>query len=287
MGAAVGSAIVTWDYLQPPFEPGSEDYQELKEEIEEIIETCPMTENLRDNGWFEEPIIQKRSPVEGAAGRHFVEDTLSGVQGVTMKVFRHPTIHSTALVFFAGFGVEGWPDVVHGGAIMSMFSEAYSRHMAPVMKEEGLHDEREQGAVNLHIHSFQKPLRPGEVYTILSVTKGWGHSQNKETGNCYVANTTQSFLVSADTLPTIQTDGNAFPIETPAMIGLESGADSLHAASTIHSQMKTDKVTREEGETDDQYRARVSAIVDDFLKRRFRLNDAQRANRDSEGITRD
>lgn len=287
LGVAVGTGVVTWDYLQPPFEPDSEDYNEIKEGIEEILESCSMSENLRENGWFEEPIIQKRSPVDGTAGRHFVEDTLNGVDGVMMKVFRHPTTHSTALVFFAGFGVEGWPDVVHGGTIMSMFAESYNQHMGPVMREEGLHDALRPATQNIRHHAFMKPMRPGEVYTIFNMTKGWGHAQDQETGECFVVNTTQSFLVSADVLPMIQVDNKAFPFDTPSLIRLESSMDTLHAAGIMHTWMTTDRVIRREEETNDQYKKRVSANVDDFLRKRFTLDDLERGKRGTDGFTRD
>lgn len=111
LGAIAGTALISWEYLQPPFEPGSEEDQELCEEIKETLEVHPLVEGLREQNWTEENFYASRS--NGAVrGEHLVGEKLTGTRGVTMKVFKHPSQPITMMVFFLGFGVEGWPDTV-------------------------------------------------------------------------------------------------------------------------------------------------------------------------------
>lgn len=69
----------------------------------------------------------------------------------------------SCLMFFPGTGVEGWPDIAHGGIICSLLQEAmeqtanlyhspaFGRHRAEV--------------VDLEVN-FRVPLQPGSVYAI-------------------------------------------------------------------------------------------------------------------------
>jgi hypothetical protein len=111
LGLIGGTALITWEYLQPPFESGSEEDQELFEEILETLEIHPLVETLREDCWIEDNWYSGK--YNGAdKGLHLVAEQLSGTQGITMKTFRHPSQDYTMMVFFLGFGIEGWPDVV-------------------------------------------------------------------------------------------------------------------------------------------------------------------------------
>lgn len=176
LGGFAGATLITWEYFQPPFERGTEEYDELLEEIEEILETAPIVEDFRAQGWHEDPAIPvTTSQVVGS--KHFVRDTLSGVQGLTVKHFRHPELSASALVFFAGFGIEGWPDVLHGGTIMSIMQEARERNMEPMVRAEswtrteGLHSRHPAQTADF---SFIAPLQPGDTYTVLVLDTQFG-----------------------------------------------------------------------------------------------------------------
>jgi hypothetical protein len=118
IGVTAGTALITWEYLQPPFEPGSEEDEGLYDEILETIETHPLTDSLRQANWIEDNYYAGR--VNGPEkGLHLVAEKLSGTQGITMKTFKHPTQEITMMVFFLGFGVEGWPDVVGRWSLLS------------------------------------------------------------------------------------------------------------------------------------------------------------------------
>lgn len=118
VGVTSGTALITWEYMQPAFEPGSEEEQGLLEEIMEAVETHPLTDALRQANWVEENYYTGRSH-GSEKGLHLVSEKLSGTRGITMKAFKHPTHEFTMMVFFLGFGIEGWPDVVCSAAIPS------------------------------------------------------------------------------------------------------------------------------------------------------------------------
>lgn len=276
LGFLAGTAVVTWDYIQPPYAPDSEEHQELQEEIEELIETCPISENLRENGWSEEPIIKSRSPaMQISKDQHLVDETLSGVQGVTMKIFRHPTMHASALVFFAGFGIEGWPDTVHGGALVSMMNEAYAKHMQPLMEEEGLTWALDEVAFDDRKFAFLNPVRPGEIYTIMIMRRSWGVGQEQSTGDCYVSDWGQALLMSIDAVPFIrQFESPEKPGQFLMQVSVEEGA--LHATGDIQVLMKSDRISRHDGESSEDYYKRFEEEVEKLEKKTFVMDDAER-----------
>ena len=161
LGLVAGAGLITWEYLQPPYEPGSQEEKELHEEVVDTMETCRLVEELREEGWIEEEFYHGRSHAEIQQGLHLVQEKLVGIQGLIIKAFKHPTYPYTILVAFTGFGIEGWPDVVHGGVITSLLEEGMRRHHANFYKEWGL-----RGDWGISV-DFQKPMHPGEIYSIL------------------------------------------------------------------------------------------------------------------------
>ena len=129
LGAAVGVGLITWEYLQPPFEPGSPEETELYEEIVETLDAHPVAEDLRNDNWIEENFYTARSNQNTHQGLDLIHDNLTGTRGLTIKAFRHPTLKYTILLVFAGFAVEGWPDVLHGGVTASLMLEGVQKHL--------------------------------------------------------------------------------------------------------------------------------------------------------------
>ena len=60
-------------------------------------------------------------------GMYLAAENLVGTQGITMKTFKHPTQDFSMMIAFLGFGVEGWPDVIHGGIITTLVQEGIER----------------------------------------------------------------------------------------------------------------------------------------------------------------
>ncbi|KAK5073673.1 hypothetical protein LTS08_002229 [Lithohypha guttulata] len=242
-GILGGTAIVTYEYLAPPFERGTEEYQELQEEIEEILDTSPVVEELREHGWFEEPVVPSKT-MHVPGDRHLVQDTLTGVQGLTMKQFRHPDQQTaSAVVFFAGFGLEGWPDYLHGGAIMSMFKQAYDRHLTPLIKNEGLTlafnaDEDIEAAFDVNSFTFHKPVRPGEIYTVFVFSQGFGTSYNTKTGSSMMVDSAQLILTPGDFMPEIAFHPERVDVNVPENV--------IHATCLVRVMLDTDRVSKGE-----------------------------------------
>lgn len=226
LGALAGTTLITWEYLQPPFAPGSEEEQELYDDIVETLDTHPLVEQLRNENWIEENFYAYR-PVGGPdTGMNLIREKLIGTQGLTIRLFRHPTHNYTILVFFAGFGVEGWPDVIHGGTITSLLLEAVHRHQQTCY---GDFVDIDQPSISI---DFKRPMRPGEVYAVLVPPAGLedvpGETQQKK----LIMVALMMLMEAAPKLgtqfdPTTQTETHT--VEIPTV----SGVDSTQAVGKV------------------------------------------------------
>lgn len=254
LGYSVGTAVVTWEYLQPPYEPNSEEYQELIEDIEDLVETSPLVEDLRELGWTEESV----RPISSQS-QHLLHGGLSGTQGITvMKHFRPPHGPYSMFVFFAGFGVEGWPDTVHGGALASVFDEALEQNFKQfneLKRDVG-------GEAGLQ---FLQRVRPGEVYGIFVIPKMF--RPDTDGTSHFINMTTNSFLLSADSVPDFEV------VAAPEMGGVQTRLDYkggiLHAVSSSVSHLMLSGLIKQEEETDDAYSKRqkkgIKQVSDDLF----------------------
>jgi hypothetical protein len=151
LGLVSGVSLLTWDYLQPPFEPGSEEDQEMVEEIEAMMDSHPLVQGLREGGWEEKMYKQSQTRLL---------QTLSGTQGLSLRGFRTPKPGYTILVFYTGSGIEGWPDVIHGGLITTLFNEAANLQISGP-------NEFDFPQPHQVVVDFAESIRPGEIYSIL------------------------------------------------------------------------------------------------------------------------
>lgn len=254
LGYATGAAVITWEYVQPPYERGSEEYTELQEEIDEILEEAPICEHLRETKWVEGPIVRASAPgnIVPRGDQHLVNDTLSGAQGFTTKHFRHPKLQISMLVFFSGFGIDGWPDTVHGGAISTIILEARNKHLEPVMKEYNLeslpHDQFDI--------AFTQKVKPGAVYAVLVSSHGWGAGYREGGNEDFIINEAVAFLCNPD----------EFGVEenVPHPQGAPDSGTSIdmkgenYAIATLVTCMSSNKV---EGESREEHRKRLHEIT--------------------------
>lgn len=165
-GVVIGTSVVTWDYIQPPFPPGSDEEQDLMDDISDVIASHPLTNDLTEKGWrLDDARVPRRAGEEDIAvgDQHYLYETLGPTHGVASAIFRHPTEHCTVFAFFPCFGVEGWPDVVHGGMLSTLLIEALEQHCV-VYAEEGLGFTCDAFPFNFN---FSRPVRPGELYAII------------------------------------------------------------------------------------------------------------------------
>lgn len=277
LGFLSGTALVSWEYIQPPFERGSEEYEDLQEEIEEILETSPLVEDFRAKGWHEDPAIPPAGN-QVVGSKHFLHDTLSGVQGLTVKHFRRSELGISALVFFAGFGVEGWADVLHGGAIMSIMQEAKDRDMEPMLRAENLTREGDDSAIHSHDFTFVAPLRPGEIYVVLVLDSEFGAVIKAD------ADRTDSTVLTTEYLDAItKADRQVYMAkqlllasmdEAPEVILQEANQHEIdmkngkiHATAATQDSFDSPALQRRRDESATDYEKRANHVIEALVKK--------------------
>lgn len=138
--------------------------QELLNEIMDAVELHPLVDSLRQANWIEEDYYTThsgRANEPRPQGMHLVAEKLQGTEGITMKTFKHPTQEFTMMVAFLGFGMEGWPDVIHGGIVTTLVQEGVERQIHNFYQKYG----RQQAeAISI---DFKRRVRPGDVYAII------------------------------------------------------------------------------------------------------------------------
>ena len=247
LGAGAGVGLITWEYLQPPFEPGSPEDTELFEEIAETLNSHPVAEDLREDNWIEENFYTARPHQNQSL--NLIHDNLTGTRGLTIKAFRHPTLQYTLLLVFAGFSVEGWPDVVHGGVTASLMLEGAQRHLnnhysMPNQQPFSLDDTGGDVRINL---DYKKPLRPGEIYAVVCPPAGIENAPAGASGN-QATFRIAALVMRLEAAPRLGSEFDPVSnVETHTMeIPSTGGHDLTHAIGTI--EIAIVPIT-EEGET--------------------------------------
>jgi hypothetical protein len=163
LGVGAGAAVNTWSYIQPPYEQGSEEEQEILDEIEDMMANNGVAQDLKEQGYVEEEFYTRRPRSAQDAGHNLVHETLRGhSQGLSVKVFRNPETKYTFVLFFVGFGMDGFPDIMHGGITATMMLEAAIKHASFFTPPGEL--KADQPVISV---DYRKPVRPGEIYTIM------------------------------------------------------------------------------------------------------------------------
>jgi hypothetical protein len=94
-GFGAGSSLITWAYLQGPFEPGTSEETEMLEEITEMMNVCPaMEEIINDPDWEELPLVPRMVAGDAGKGLTFVTGTLTGSKGILQVSFVRQTSSS-------------------------------------------------------------------------------------------------------------------------------------------------------------------------------------------------
>lgn len=235
LGVAAGVGFVSWQYMQPPYEPDSPEELEILEEIEDLMKHNPVAEDLRQQGWIEEEFYSRQPRLPQDRGTNLVRDTLRGSsQTLNIKTFKNPTTKYTMVLFFVGFGLDGFPDVMHGGITATVVLEAAARHL------ENFHrDLKFEGEPTIVI-DYKQPIQPGEVYSIMlppaTVEPYPGPPQ--EAANRLVIRT-NAFVLRLDHAPKIEarfnpTNGRH---EHTVEIASATGYDPQLAHATVMSQL--------------------------------------------------
>ena len=166
-GIASGTALITWDYNQPPVERGSEEYDDLMEEIEEII----LFDFVKLPPLYMPEGIKSGRDLE--ADSWLVGDALRGPSGFTSKKWQGEPPRDSAWLTFVGDGLEISPDTIHPGAFYIMAQEGVDQSVTPLVKQEGL--ELISQVTNFTHHmSTLGALRPNETYVMFCKTTKLG-----------------------------------------------------------------------------------------------------------------
>ncbi|KIW26933.1 uncharacterized protein PV07_06721 [Cladophialophora immunda] len=225
LGVTAGTALITWEYLQPPFEPGSPAEQELYDEILDAMELHPLVDSLRQANWIEENYYAAHSGAGNELenrGLHLVAETLQGTQGVSVKTFKHPTQEFTIMVCFLGFGIEGWPDTIHGGMIVTLIEEGIQRQIHNFYKKFG---SRDQQTISI---DFKRPMRPGEIYAVIVPPAQLESNPAPETTHLQIL----PMVVRIEAPPRI----------TPELLTIElPSIDELHAVANVQVRLVQSK----------------------------------------------
>jgi hypothetical protein len=87
VGFGAGSTLITWAYLQGPFVAGSEEENDMLEEITEMMNDHPsMDVLLNDAEWEELPVAPRMLSGDAGKGLNFVTGTLTGSKGIVQVV---------------------------------------------------------------------------------------------------------------------------------------------------------------------------------------------------------
>ncbi|KAL9108888.1 MAG: hypothetical protein Q9227_006419 [Pyrenula ochraceoflavens] len=156
-GVVTGSLILGYTYVHwdGPFERGTEEDRASVEYIEDSFDEHPFIQQLRDSPLFAEVVVNDMP----GNREHFLSGTLSGSRGISFKIFMH--LKQRAMVWFIvfGSGTEGWPDVVHGGTLCTVFNEAY-HSLAEILYQD------QQPIVSDMETQFRMPVEPNIMYKL-------------------------------------------------------------------------------------------------------------------------
>lgn len=236
LGVSSGMALITWQYMQPPYEAGSPEEQEMLEDIEELMNNNPVALDLREQGWVEEDFYQRRPRSSSTPGLNLVHEKLRGSsQVLSIKAFKNPQTQYTFILFFVGFGMDGFPDVMHGGITATMMLEAAAKHASNFHGDLNL--VKEEPAVSI---DYKKPVRPGEVYTILlppSAVEPMTSDPAKKKLR------TIAFLLRLDMAPKMESHFNPIKgiTEHTVEISASTGVDPNLAYATIVTEIEDSK----------------------------------------------
>lgn len=90
LGVVTGTGVITWEYLQPLFEPGSTEDNEMMQDVLDMLDSHPLVETLREDKWIEEQFYVQRPEHEIAKGLELVKENLVGTRGISI-VSTHAT----------------------------------------------------------------------------------------------------------------------------------------------------------------------------------------------------
>ena len=154
-GLATGAGILAWAYLMAPYEPGTEDDTDLLQLCEDEFNGHPMIQATRNTpGWREAYVVK-----DDFSSKHFVHGSLRGSRGIQFRAFYNPDSKLALVFVMFGSGMEGWPDVVHGGGLCTILEDT-TRFLIGNLYPDKL------ALVSDMQTEFKKMTEPNVIYTL-------------------------------------------------------------------------------------------------------------------------
>ncbi|KAJ5249207.1 hypothetical protein N7468_000658 [Penicillium chermesinum] len=110
-----------------PITPGSAEDEAGLESIRKVFDALPMVQKLRENPDYVETEAYENFSEEKKRPR-LTSGPMAGARGLGLqKVFWNDKDRELVNVVFFGPGLDGWPSMVHGGAIGTVIDESLGR----------------------------------------------------------------------------------------------------------------------------------------------------------------
>ncbi|KAJ6095270.1 hypothetical protein N7486_006016 [Penicillium sp. IBT 16267x] len=160
LGVAAGGMLDSKISLPP--RPGSSEDQIFMKEIQRVYERgLPIVQELRNNPDYKESGVYEGVPQESKAHR-LTSSALAGSRGIALqRVFSNDKEKKFVSVVYLGPGLEGWPTMVHGGALGTVIDENMGRAAIRHFPE------RTGVTANMNIN-YRAPVYSGFFYTFHS-----------------------------------------------------------------------------------------------------------------------
>ncbi|KAE8349931.1 HotDog domain-containing protein [Aspergillus coremiiformis] len=161
---SLGIAAGKWmdDKVSAPAAPGTSEDNVKLEEIRRVYEIgLPIVQELRNNPDYVEADVYGNYS-EDDKNHRLTSGPLKGSRALALqKVFWNDKEQKAISVVFLGHGLEGWPTIVHGGALATVLDENLGRVAIRTFPE------RTGVTANLEI-KFRAPVYSGNFYTFHS-----------------------------------------------------------------------------------------------------------------------
>ncbi|PLN75817.1 thioesterase family protein [Aspergillus taichungensis] len=158
---SLGTFAGKWmdEKVSAPPRPGSEEDRRRLEDIHHVYEhQLPIVKKLRNNpDYIEDNVYVNYSDDDKM--KRFTSGLLRGSRGVAFqKIFWNDKEKKAVNIVYLGTGIEGWPTVVHGGALGTIIDEHLGRAAVRHLPE------RTGVTANLEIN-YRAPVFSGHFYT--------------------------------------------------------------------------------------------------------------------------
>ncbi|KAL4740721.1 HotDog domain-containing protein [Aspergillus similis] len=126
-GIGLGYGRHLCQYLDPPLMPGSPMDETLTKWYNDAVDKLPLMKELRENPDYIETKVYGNFSEEDKAQR-LTSGPLSGASRLAFqRVFWNHKDKTAHNFVYIGHGMEGWPFVVHGGALATVLDEHLAR----------------------------------------------------------------------------------------------------------------------------------------------------------------